>query len=102
MSINIKQLPGLKESNSTGMLKIPGHISHSKNRSSDMSSSKIRGNSQLRKVIDANGNVRYKLLNQPKVIKMDQNRSIHKINRSALGNLNSYSIRNSSYQVKNT
>lgn len=65
VSINIKQLPGLKESHSTGRLQVSNHITHSKNRSIDISKSSLRGNSQLRKVIDPQGNVRYKFINRP-------------------------------------
>lgn len=98
MSINIRQLPGLKESHSTGKLNLPYHLSHSKNRSIDISSSNLQHNSQLRKIIDANGNVRYKFINkstntEAKDGEVQQMRSFYR------GSYNPYVVRNSSVRV---
>jgi hypothetical protein len=97
MSINIKQLPGLKESHSTGGLHIPKSISHVKNRSNDFS--KNRSNSQLRKFIDSNGNVRFKFMNKPKQIEMDRN-GVKQYSSANRQNVLAYAIQNSSLQMK--
>ena len=101
LSINIKQLPGLKESHSTGMLKMPAGISHSKNRSIDISNTKFRQNSQLRKIIDVKGNVRYKFINKPKLVEVKHSESSTKYSSAYRGSFNPYLVRNPSFQVKN-
>jgi hypothetical protein len=98
MSINIKQLPGLKESHSTGKLHLPKTISHIKNRSNNFSNDRLRSNSQLRKFIDSNGNVRYRLMNNIKASEPDSKDSLVKKYQSVTSQVNkSYDLRKSNF-----
>lgn len=99
MSINIKQLPGLKESHSTGRLQATSQISHSKNRSIDISKTNFRANSQLRKVIDPQGNVRYKFINRPKRTELKVEESLPK-NYSSLQRKQLTSFTQSKHHLK--